>query len=251
MKKEEIVINTLVFVKSNQTGVSQEEMIKKIASVGFKRVEVRREFIKNIEEETAAIGRLSKEKNIEMFYSVPEKMYEKKKLRKKEVASYFYEAFVMNCHFIKFIVGEYEVITQEDIAFIKGLKDKYEIELTVENDQTKENGQVNKMLDFLKIWKEKGGEINTTFDVGNWLWIKENPFKNAMKLFEFVSYIHIKDVREGNPPSTRLLNEGDLPLKRILEVLPKNVPVALEYPMGEKPLEVLENESEKFLEYYK
>lgn len=166
-----------------------------------------------------------------LFYSVPEWVYKGGKLRYDELNQYFEEAYKMNCHNIKFNIGELGEVSNDDIEKLNELCEKYEIEMTVENDQTAENGRSEKIYDFLTKVKEINGKITFTFDTGNWLFQNEDPYKNAELLNSFVTYIHLKYVTQDR--FNCLLDEGIVNWKKLLEILP-NVPVAFEYPCRDK-----------------
>lgn len=228
MKKENLVINTLVFLDDLKYGIPQSRILDTINEIGIKNVEVRREFIKDFNMELRDIREKAERYNITLFYSVPEWLFKEDKLRKKDVEEFFSEAYNMNCHYIKMNVGAVSKVSKEDTDTINELCDKYLIKLTVENDQTEENGKCEKIRKFLDRNRELGGNISFTFDVGNWIFQEENPIKNAEVLKNFVTYVHLKNV-DNNRKNT-LLDEGILDLKKILEILPKDLPMAIEYP---------------------
>lgn len=242
MRKEDIVINLLVYVDAFQKGMKQSEMMHALHDAGYRRIEVRREFMSDIAIETKEIGNLSKMYNLDLFYSVPELLYDKRCLNETKLVQYFKEAMEMNCHHVKVVIGDYGDVQKQDMDIINRLCSEYAIQLTVENDQTRENGDVCKIFEFLKDCKKEGGDIGLTFDIGNWLWVREQPEESAIVLKDFVRYIHIKDVDNTEVPSAVFLNEGCIPLKKILHILPKDVPMALEYPMGIRVMDNLEKE---------
>ncbi|MGG7143098.1 sugar phosphate isomerase/epimerase family protein [Clostridium nigeriense] len=228
MEKEKLVINTLVFIDDLKSGVPQSNIIDKVNKLGIKSIEVRREFIKDFNKEIIDIKEKANIYNINLFYSVPECLFRADKLRRKEIEGYFNEAYNMNCHNVKMNIGEVNELSVEDVKEIDELCKKYEIKLTVENDQTCENGKSEKIYNFLKRDRDLGGNISFTFDVANWIFQDEDPIKNSELLKDFVSYIHLKNA-DDNRKNT-LLDTGILNLEKILNNLPKNLPMALEYP---------------------
>jgi sugar phosphate isomerase/epimerase len=122
------------------------------------------------------------------------------------------------------------------------------IKLTVENDQTEENGRSEKMKSFLETAKELDIKISCTFDVGNWLWQKEDPTENAYKLKPYVTYIHLKDAYVDGKPQAAFLDKGIIPWRNILGIFDKSVPVAIEYPCNPDALARLEEEIAKLQE---
>lgn len=239
MDSKKLVINTLVFIDDLKSGITQSTIIDKIKELGIKNVEVRREFIKDFNKEIIDIKEKSNKYKINLFYSVPEWIFKENKLRYKEIEGYFIEANKMNCKNVKLNIGEVEELLIEDVNRIENLCNRYNIKATIENDQTFENGRAEKIYKFLKRNRELGGSISFTFDVGNWIFQNEDPSINAEILNEFVTYIHLKNVDENR--GNTLIDKGILNLKNILDKLPKDVPMALEYPcksMDEIKLEI-------------
>lgn len=244
MKKDQLVINTLVFLNDLKSGVDQSVMMDTINELGINNIEIRREYIKDFEKEIATIKEKSKLYNMNIFYSVPEWVYKENKLLVHGIEKYFKEAYEMNCHDVKLNIGEYKEVTNEDIKIINELSKKYEVKMTVENDQTSLNGKVQSINQFLCQVKKHKGNITFTFDIGNWVFQDENPLKNAELLNEFVTYIHLKDI--GKERNNVLLNEGVIDWKKILDKLPKGLPIAIEYPCETK--EKLQLEINKILQ---
>ena len=228
MEKEKLVINTLVFFDDLKNGVEQSVIIDKVNKLGIKNVEVRREFIKDFNKEIGEIKEKSSKYNMDLFYSVPEWLFKGNKLRRNEIEGYFNEAYNMNCHNVKMNIGQINELLVEDIKAIDDLCRKYMIKLTIENDQTAENGRAEKIYSFLKRNRELGGNISFTFDVGNWIFQEEDPVKNSELLKDFVTYVHLKNIDENR--KNTLLDKGILNIEKILNNLPKNLPMALEYP---------------------
>ncbi|WP_316569446.1 sugar phosphate isomerase/epimerase [Neobacillus sp. YIM B06451] len=243
MKKDQIAINTLVYLEDLKAGVPQSEMLDWVHELGLKNIEVRREFIKD-RKELQDIKTKSEQYGMNVFYSIPEVLYEHQKLNVETLELYCKEAYDMNASALKLNIGEYGQVSEADLKEITRLTEKYFVKLTVENDQTESNGRSQKIVDFLTEVKKLGGPITFTFDIGNWLFQGEDPVENAKLLQPFVTYIHIKDIDQEK--NTRLLNDGLVEWKRIIEILPKEIPAAIEYPISKK--DVLVSEIQKLLD---
>lgn len=248
MDKNNIVINTLAFLDELNSGVRQSKLLRDIHSLGIKKAEVRREFIKDFEVELQEIRDTAEELQMELYYSVPKYLYASGQLKAAEIQGYFKEADKMNCRNVKFNIGDYSCITPENVCEINSLCDKYSIKLTIENDQTEENGRSEKIKTFLENAKELDIKISCTFDVGNWLWQKEDPTENAYKLKPYVTYIHLKDAYVSDKPQAAFLDKGMIPWRSILGIFDKNVPVAIEYPCNPDALARLKEEIGKLQE---
>ena len=232
MNKNQLVINTLVFLKDLKNGINQSEIMDTINELGINGIEIRREYIKDFKTELGIIKEKSKLYNMNIFYSVPECMYKENKLLVKDIEKYFKESCEMNCHNIKFVIGEFNEVNKQDIEIINKLSKEYKVKVTVENDQTSLNGKLETVNKFLWQVKELKGDITFTFDIGNWLFQDEDPLENADLLKSFVTYIHVKDIGIGK--DNVLLNDGIIDWKKALDKLPKDVPIALEYPCDTK-----------------
>jgi sugar phosphate isomerase/epimerase len=248
MDKSNIVINTLAFLDELNNGVKQSKLLRDIHSLGIKKAEVRREFIKDFEVELQEIRDTAEELQLELYYSVPKYLYADGQLMTDEIEGYFKEAERMNCRNVKFNIGDYNSITPENVYKINSLCDKYSIKLTVENDQTEENGRSEKIRAFLETAKELDMKVSCTFDVGNWLWLKEDPTENAYKLEPYVTYIHLKDAHMKDKPQAVFLDKGIIPWRSILGIFNKNIPVAIEYPCNPDTLARLKEEIGKLQE---
>lgn len=245
MEKDNIVINTLVFMNSLDDGVKQSSLLRDIHALGIEKVEVRREFIKSFDEELQEIRKTAEELQIELYYSVPRCLYDDGELKTSEIEECFIEANKMGCENVKMNIGDYHHISNEDVCKVNSLCNKYSIKLTVENNQTEEEGRSDKIKEFLETSEKLGLKVYCTFDIGNWLWLKEDPKENAYILKKFTTYIHLKDVSMNGEPQTVLLDEGVIPWRSILGIFDKSIPVALEYPCYPDTLTRLKAEIDK------
>jgi sugar phosphate isomerase/epimerase len=248
MENKLLVINTLVFLEQLKNGVPQSELLDTIHELGVKKAEIRREFIKNFESELSDIKNKASELEIELFYSVPEVLYKNGELQSTDIEKYFKEAFAMECLHVKMNIGEFCEVTSQDVSNLNKLTEQYHMNITVENDQSAANGKVTKIKKFVEAFRQLGGNLSVTFDIGNWIWQKEDPAENAKLLREYVTYIHLKDVSGKESPNVVLLNEGELDWKNIIDLLPQDVPLALEYPCGTDAAQQLVTELRKLKE---
>lgn len=247
MEIENIVVNTLVFDEYLKRGVPQHELISKISTLGIRKVEVRKEYIKN-EEEFGLIQEAAKNFGMELFYSIPELLFEGKMIENYKMKAFFEEAEKIGASYIKMTGGHSKEITQKNVDFINRLIEEYEIKgFTVENDQVASYSTGDNLLQLVRTLKNKGADISITFDIGNFIYVHEDPVENAKKMSDMVSIIHLKDVKQ-NPLETTLLGQGDIPIQSVLNCLPKNLNVVIEYPCGSHPLDVLKQELNKLLD---
>jgi sugar phosphate isomerase/epimerase len=247
--RENIVVNTIVFEDLINTGVKQWQLFESVKSLGVSKIEIRREWIADFQEETKKMVLEAKKHNMELLYSVPATLFIDKRLDTNKLLQYLDEAERMQVKMIKFVIGDFEAVNVEEIIRLKGILQNKHVTVTVENDQTVQNGKLKSLKSFLDCCKEHEVPIYCTYDIGNWYWVKENPVSNASQLADYVKYIHLKDAAyENDQPSVRALDDGQVDWRAVLKILPKNVPLGIEYPCGPKPLDVLKDTIEKLVD---
>jgi len=239
----DIFINTLVF-NDVSTRHDQKEYILSLYESGYKNIEIRREYLNNLEDELEDIGEVVREKDITLYFSIPDTLFDSNKINQEKITNYFQEAEILGSKTVKLVVGDYNEISTEDEAFLKKIVSK-EILLFIENDQTQENGKVDKILKFLKEAKEKNINVRLTFDIGNWFWTQEDPKKNAEILNEFIDYVHFKDVTKVNGLNeAQLLNTGYVDIKYFIDYF-SGKSFGIEYPCGKEVIPVIKEEINK------
>lgn len=235
MEQNRLMVNTLFFLPDLQSGVGQAELLNTIAACGVQSAEIRREFIRDFSDECREIYEKAKLLKMQLYYSVPDTLFDGGVLKKAAIECYFAEASVMGCSHIKLNIGEYgDKVRQEDISFLNNLYRRSGIALTVENDQTAENGCLKKIQEFLECTAAQNGSIGMTFDIGNWLWQQESPLMAAGALSRYTTEIHLKDVATAPDVHTVLLDAGEIDWRQIIREFSPSVPIALEYPCMEK-----------------
>lgn len=86
----------------------------------------------------------------------------------------------------------------------------------------------------------KGYSCICYLDVGNLVFVGQEPLYNANKFSSYVRYIHLKDVKITNQgPQVHSLDEGHINWRAALSLLPKDVPVGIKFPCGDQPRELL------------
>ncbi|MGX7024617.1 sugar phosphate isomerase/epimerase family protein [Vagococcus hydrophili] len=226
MKK--IVLNLLVFNQQFTEGEMQKELVIKGIGLGFNQIEVRREYFRDIKSELLEINQLVKNHNLELFYSVPEEVFVEGNINPK-LTEYLLEAKEMGARHIKWNIGDFKNFTGDlnELEKLTGMG----INVTIENDQTEISGKIQSIQEFMKAVTNKKLDIGYVYDLGNWRFVEEDERKAAQKLKEYVTYIHVKDVdMTTGKPVVAGLDQGEINWRDILEVLPTNVPVAIEYP---------------------
>lgn len=229
-------INLLVFKNDLDNGIEQKNVLDKIGKLGVSIAEIRREYLKNLNKESIEINKVAKELNIEIYYSVPEKIAFEERINSK-IKVYFEEAKQMGATHIKFNIGNLENLNVDEMERLKNIIDDFKIRVTIENDQTPENGNLKCIRNTINIINKNSLPIGYTFDAGNWYWQNENP-KNAFDLLNSdITVFHLKNVNFLNDnPSITLLSEGKIDWKLMINKLSKNVPIIMEYPINKEDI---------------
>ncbi len=237
MIDKRLVLNMLVFAEKVQNGAVQSDLIEESVALGFRKIEVRREYFKNLANEIADIKKLVEKYELELFYSVPDEVFVDGQVNSK-LDDYLLEAIQMGITHIKWNIGDFAGFTGNLIE-LKPLTEQG-IEVNIENDQTQTSGTISVIDTFMKAVEEEGLNIGYVYDLGNWRFVGEDEKIAAEQLGKYVRYIHVKDViyMEGKPQAGGL-DHGEIDWREILSVLPENVPLAIEYPTTEKQ-EILE-----------
>lgn len=240
MNVQHIVVNTILFVEQLEQGASQLDFFEGLHNLGVRYVEVRQEYFRD-EDELSRTAREASKYDIKLLLSVPKTLFRNGSLDVEMVQQTLRDASILQAKSIKWTRGDFQGWTEEGIQFLTKVGQEFPGLLTVENDQTTQDGTVHPLLKFLSQCRDKGVPLYTTFDVGNWLWVGEDPLVNADLLSSFVRYIHLKDgITKPEGPVAKPLGEGELPLSEVLKLLPKDTLVALEYPGGSQPLAVIQ-----------
>lgn len=214
-------------------------------------IEVRREYIKDFPTELVKINSQRNNMNLLVNYSVPDELFLKDGSINPKLSEYFEEGQKMGVEKIKFNIGNFE-------NFDGDLKKAFEnyplkdIQLNVENDQTSESGNIDNILNFLKEVKKANLNIGYVYDLGNWAFTQQNADVAAEKLGRYVDYIHLKNSKltTNGWVTTEDLNDGMFDVKYILNELPKDADIALEFPMKndnqiERQVRLLKDEVKK------
>lgn len=245
MDKKHIVVNTLIFDDVIKSGMNQIELLDKIHELGISKVEIRREYLRD-RNELSELRTKAEELGMELYYSVPDILFEGELLEKETLVQYFKEYTALGAKQLKIVAGYVDELTEEDGETLKALLEEHGIHhLTLENDQSSYSSP-QKLKQLVEKLKQKDIETGITFDTGNFLIIGEDPVKSAEVLKDVVTFVHMKNVDRDTHAMT-LLDEGSVPMFDVLSVFSDNVDRAIEYPCGNEPFRTLEKEIEKLL----
>lgn len=243
---KDIVINLLVFDDAVSQGRKQVEFFSSVASLGVKKVEVRREWIKDFTAELPQMRSKAEELGLEVYYSIPAVLFKEGKLDRGGLLQILHEAKILEATRVKFAVGEFDNTAQEELLELKNILSEHRVLVTVEGDQSPGNGRIEPILALMEACRTNKIPVYATYDVGNFVFVGQEPLYNAVKLSSHVRYIHLKDV-EMTPqgPQVRSLDAGHINWRAALNLLPKDVPMGIEFPCGQQPRELLLKTIEK------
>ncbi|MQW22993.1 MULTISPECIES: sugar phosphate isomerase/epimerase [unclassified Lactococcus] len=244
--KKQIVANLLIFEGEWKSGIKQSQLIREAAALGFETVEIRREYFFDIQSEILEINSAVSETQVELYYSVPDKVFIDGEIN-PELVHYLDEALAMGVKKIKWNIG--------DFANFKGnLSDaltpliNYGIEINVENDQSEENGTIQPIQRFLKAIRADKIDLGFVFDIGNWSFVGESAQEAMILFIDDIRYIHLKDIviQDGKVDVVGI-DCGTLAWREILFKVSKEIPIALEYPTFNH--EIIEEDMTKVCSY--
>ncbi|GKT03162.1 sugar phosphate isomerase/epimerase family protein [Furfurilactobacillus entadae] len=230
MKRNQIVLNNLLFDADHQAGEPQLAMLQRVVDLNITNAEIRREYFFDLNAEMAGIKSFAEAHDLKLFYSVPDALLVDGGLNPK-LAMYFDEAEKMGVSVIKFNVNENPTLTEEQAAQLADYAARVD-QINVENNQIKSTGSIEAILAFMQVMENHQLPIGYVYDMGNWRYVDDDEVEAAKALTKYVRYIHVKDdLGTGSQTKTVPLGRGDIKWQSILAILPTDVPVALEYPV--------------------
>ncbi|MFK8260205.1 sugar phosphate isomerase/epimerase family protein [Erwinia sp. AnSW2-5] len=230
MKREVIVVTAAYGHKQVAALGGQQALLPIIAAAGADGVEIRRELFS--EQQLTTLPLLAEAihaARLVAFYSVPEALFMADGSLNPRLDQHFSEAEQLNAQLLKYALGNYQpdFVCHELRSKLAGKK----VHLVVENDQT-DGGKLAALDRFFHACGESRTCNGMTFDMGNWLWVGDNPLEAARRLNRYVSYIHVKAaVPEGDGWRTVALDDADDLWRETLALLPSDVPRAIEFPL--------------------
>ena len=226
-----IGINTLVYMDALRDGATQSELLGSIAELGVTLAEVRREYIAG-DDEFNAIANAARINGLRLFYSVPESITVNGDVNPR-FEEFLDEAQRMGASNVKFNQGDINNVDLEVLRRIDESSAAHGVTLTIENDQTPENGTFACTSASLDHIVANGGKVGYTFDLGNWYWRDEDAVRAFDRLLPYITVFHLKNVNGASDKTqlaTTMLEDGVIDWKKMLQRLPETVPVFLEFP---------------------
>lgn len=230
-------VNTLVFRDElEKSSIQQWVYFAILSKMGAPFVEVRREYLRDFDEELQKTNQEASKLGLALLYSVPSSLFVGDKIN-PELDQFFSEAKAMGAIQIKLTMGPYTGFTEETASEVQAVLKRYpSIRLSIENDQSQAGGSIQALENFMADVNNHNLKISLTFDTGNFIYIGEDPDEAAVKLAEHVNYIHIKNVKKNDDGSIEmtLFEEGMIPILDVIKKIDEQerVIAAIEYPCG-------------------
>lgn len=225
-----ILINTIVML--GEPAFDQRRFVQELAqaSVTIDGVELRQELLPAEAEERQTffleLLETGTHKQWQYFYSVPQSLFTATGLNPL-LEEWLQEAAAFHAKNVKVNIGDLAGIPLANKEQLLALLQRYQVNLTIENDQTEANGRYKPVAEALAAVKAAELPLGYTFDVGNWLVMKEDLAQAFATLAPQTTVLHLKNIDDAG--QTTLLDEGSVQWQSYL--LPE-IPVVLEYPMA-------------------
>lgn len=223
-----ILLNTIIGLGDD---LSQMQFVKMVQEekLAIDGIEVRGEmFSENPEtrrEEFQAYREIADEEDWDLYISYPELFFDINGVR-PEIEDFLKESNTFGCKSAKFYAGNVEGILNTNIEAFQEMLSQYNVQLTIENAQTVENGTLENMLLSLDNVRTQNLPFGFTFDLGNWIVMDENPKSAYDATKDFITVFHLKNMNLDKEYT--LLENGAANLKDYTQL---DVPYILEYPM--------------------
>ena len=230
-----VILNTWIYEADVKAGTPQADLVDRVAAVGADGIEVRREYFTSLDTELPEVAAKAKAAGLIVNLSVPDELFLEDGSINPKLPQYFEEGQTLGISKIKFNTGHFDRFTGDLADAFKGLPLET-IELNVENDQTPVSGTVPAIQAFIEAAYATGlTSIGYVYDLGNWAFTHGDATKAAQDLAGVTHYIHLKNTEEvnGELKTTDDLDRGLYDWRALLQILPKDVPFALEFPMAD------------------
>lgn len=230
--KREIVVVTAAYgsERVKQLG-GQAALLPIIAESGADGVEIRRELLTDKELQTLpALAERIARHQLFTLYSVPEGLFSDNGDLNPGLETRLAEAGALKARAVKFSLGGYRAgyDLRELNASLRGRP----VQVVVENDQTKAYGVLPPLQAFFTDVRQSGSPIRMTFDMANWRWVDEDANQAAVRLAEYVGYIHVKAAQQRNRQWHAVdLDNSDGSWRSLLALLPQQAMRGIEFPL--------------------
>lgn len=243
-KKMKTYVNTFIFNEEYSIPIRQETLFDELRRKGFEEIEIRREYIEDKKNELPLIAQKARETGITLYYAIVDTYFKDGILDRDTIDVYVEEAVTLGAKTIKLMPGDYHGMSSEDADYLKGIN-KLGIRLLLENGQKSAPEQMQALASQCQA---EGIALEITFDLGNWVWSRQDIPKVAELLKPWVTAVHLKDGAEIDGVLKVVpIGEGVTDWKAAAEIL-RDASFAIEYSCGTPAIENMMKELEKLNE---
>ncbi|EGJ26573.1 sugar phosphate isomerase/epimerase family protein [Streptococcus porcinus] len=228
-EKENLIINSIAFKAQLEAGLLQENLLEQVFAMGFKKFEIRREFLKSIPQELKSLKEKADQLDLVLFYSVNENLLVNDKIN-PNLNGLIQEAGILGAPFLKLNIGDATSLTLATLQALKELLSS-DMRIFVENNQDPRGGSLSNCSYFMSLARQVDLPISFVFDTANWAFLGESLSQATLKMREFTTYLHCKNYQKtwfGIENSTSLF-EGEIDMEPLISQFPKARYLALEY----------------------
>lgn len=223
---------------SNEFGLQEDidYYISLIAKSHADGIEIRRELLdsSSIKNEIKKISTRLKDCSLFTVYSAPVPLWkEDHSFNEETLTTIFEECKLLQAPWLKLPLGHFHNENSNIDALSLFLQKYSSIELLIENDQTIEGGKIKNLFAFFKRVDKSKLPIKMTFDIGNWIYLEEQPLEAAELFAPYVCYYHLKKVMGQNNQLVAVpISIEENPIwKTVDEKYFSNLAKALEFPL--------------------
>lgn len=235
MKKEDIIINTIVFKHCFDKGKKQVDILRTVSELGLKKIEIRRELLTDIRTELQDIRHQADKLHLELFYSINEDLFVDG-LINSQLNVFYEESNILKAPFIKMNTGSAKNISATTWNTLKETIKEFK-PIKVENNQDTQNARILNCLEIMKECKDRAIPIDFVFDTANWSFVDEETEKAITSLETYTDYLHCKNYKKMEKELfLTTLFEGEIDIISLIRRFSKVRYLALEYPCTEKEL---------------
>ncbi|MFS1663904.1 sugar phosphate isomerase/epimerase family protein [Streptococcus sp. zg-JUN1979] len=242
MRKEDIILNTIVFKEALDKGIKQVDLLDSIKTLGLRRVEIRREFLGDITSDLLLLKAKADELDVELFYSINEDFVLDHKIH-PNLQLFCQEAALIGAPFIKLNVGDASRISLSELEEWHKQLDTG-IGIRLENNQDPQFASISNCQLMMAKCQKANLPISFVFDTGNWAWVGENVFEALDALKDVSTYIHCKNYhKQEDEVMLTSLFAGDLDMLGLMNMFSDVEYIAFEYPAS---VDIIKKDLEKF-----
>lgn len=236
-----LILNSIVFKEQLDQGISQSQLIAKVAQLGVHNFEIRREFLTKINEELQLIKAQADKHHIALFYSINEDLIVNHQINPL-LDTFIEEAQLLQAPFIKLNIGDASQISIEQLSQLSDIT----VPIRVENNQTLGHANIDNCAHMMTLCQQANLPISFVFDTANWVFVGDDVEHAIATMAASTHYLHCKNYQmiADQPQVTQSLFTGEIDIPQLFKRFKSVDYYALEY--GSQ-LDILAEDIEKIV----